>query len=189
MRVSETSLPGVRRIEPEPRRDDRGFFVRVMSADLWAEAGIDHARFVQANQSRSRHRTLRGLHLRAGPGEAKTVRCARGRIFDVVVDLRPASPTFGRWERFILDDDAHVQVYIPPGCAHGFQVLSADCDVCYLHDQFYEPGLDVAVAWDDPDIAVVWPLGDPILSERDRSAPPLTTLIPQLEAWFGAPGG
>lgn len=187
MRVTETALPGVRLIEPEPRRDERGFFVRVMSADAWAEAGIDHSRFVQANQSRSVHRTLRGLHLRAGAGEAKTVRCGRGRIFDVVVDLRPSSPQFGRWERFLLDDEAHLQVYIPPGCGHGFQVLSEDCDVFYLHDRFYEPGLDVAVAWNDEDLAIPWPLPDPILSQRDRTAPVLREMLPRLREWFGEP--
>lgn len=158
-----------------------------MSADSWAEAGIDHRRFVQANQSRSSHRTLRGLHLRAGPGEAKVVRCARGRMFDVVVDLRPRSPEFGRWERFLLDDEDHVQVYVPPGCGHGFQVLSDICDVCYLHDRYYEPALDVAVAWDDEDLAVAWPLPDPILSERDRTAPSLEAMLPRLREWFGGP--
>ena len=186
MRFHQTSLPGVVLVEPQPRHDERGFFVRVSSAEQFAEAGIDTARFVQENQSRSRHRTLRGLHLRAGPGEAKTVRCARGRIFDVVVDLRPSSPAFGRWESFELDDDRHLQLYLPPGVGHGFQVLSDVSDVCYRHDRFYVPDDDVAVAWDDPDIGVAWPLPDPLLSERDRAAPRLAELRPRLEAWFGA---
>jgi dTDP-4-dehydrorhamnose 3,5-epimerase len=185
MRFEETSLPDVVLIEPEPIVDDRGFFVRVLSADLFAEAGIDHTRFVQENQSRSRRRTIRGLHLRAAPGEAKMVRCTAGEIFDVLVDLRPASPTFGRWERFVLDDRRHLQLYIPPGIAHGFQALSEVADVCYRHDQFYEPTLDVALAWNDPDIGVEWPLDDPILSTRDLDAPPLSELKGRLAEWFG----
>jgi dTDP-4-dehydrorhamnose 3,5-epimerase len=185
MRFEHTSLPGVILIEPEPILDDRGFFVRVLSADLFAQAGIDHATFVQENQSRSRQRTIRGLHLRAAPGEAKMVRCTAGEVFDVLVDLRPASPTFGRWERFILDDRRHLQLYIPPGVAHGFQALSKDADVCYRHDRFYDAEMDVAVAWNDPEIGIEWPLADPILSARDRNAPRLGDLRPQLEKWFG----
>ncbi len=186
MRIVDASIAGVRLIAPEPRYDERGFFVRVLSADAFGDAGIDAARFVQENQSRSRYRTLRGLHLRAGQGEAKTVRCARGSIYDVVVDLRPSSPTFRKWESFELDDRSHLQVYIPPGCGHGFQALTEEVDVCYRHDRFYEPGLDVAVAYDDPDLGVSWPLADPIVSERDRTAPSLETMLPQLQEWFGS---
>lgn len=185
MRYRRTSLAGVVLFESEPVADERGFFVRVLSADVFGEAGIDHTRFVQENQSRSMRRTIRGLHLRAD-GEAKTVRCSRGEIFDVVVDVRPRSASFGRWERFVLDDRRHLQVYIPAGFAHGFQATSETADVCYRHDRFYEPGLDVAIAWDDADLAIPWPLEDPILSERDRSAPRLRDLKPQLEAWFDA---
>ena len=185
MRFHDTSLPGLVVIEPEPITDERGFFVRILSADRFEEAGIDHSRFVQENHSRSRRRTIRGLHFRAGTGEAKMVRCSSGEIFDVVVDVRPSSPTFGRWERFTLDDRRHLQLLIPPGIAHGFQAVSEVADVHYRHDRFYEPALDVAVSWDDPELAIEWPLSDPILSERDRSAPRLHELQPRLEGWFG----
>jgi dTDP-4-dehydrorhamnose 3,5-epimerase len=185
MLFESTSLPGVVLIESQPILDDRGFFVRVLSADLFAQAGIDHAKFVQENQSRSRQRTIRGLHLRAAPGEAKMVRCTSGEVFDVLVDLRPASPTFARWEHFILDDRRHLQLYIPPGVAHGFQAVSEIADVCYRHDQFYDPSLDVAVAWNDPEIGIDWPLSDPILSTRDHDAPPLSQLKTRLAEWFG----
>lgn len=189
MRFRHTSIPGVLVFEPEPRADDRGFFVRTLSADVLAEAGVDLARFVQENQSRSRLGALRGLHLRAGPGEAKLVRCSQGRIFDVVVDLRPSMTTFGRHESFQLDDVRHLHLYVPPGCAHGFQALSDVADTCYHHDQFYAPGLDVAVAWDDPDIGIEWPLPEPALSDRDRSAPSLRQMRPRLQEWFGAEVG
>jgi dTDP-4-dehydrorhamnose 3,5-epimerase len=189
IRFHETSLPGVVVVEPEPITDQRGFFVRVLSAELFREAGLDHASFVQENHSRSRLRTIRGLHLRAPDGETKIVRCSSGEIFDVVVDVRPSSPTFGRWERFMLDDRRHLQVVIPPGYAHGFQALSEPADVQYRHDRFYAPAFDVAVAWNDPDLAIDWPLPEPILSERDRSAPSLRDLRPRLEGWFGADGG
>ena len=184
MKFRETSLHGLVVIEPEPNHDERGFFVRVLSAELFAAAGIDSNAFVQENQSRSRHRTLRGLHVRTSPCEAKTVRCASGEIFDVVVDLRPWSPSFLQSEHFVLDDKRHLQLFIPPGCAHGFQVLSDTCDVCYRHTQFYQPGLDVAVAWDDPELAIPWPLDDPILSERDRTAPRVAEVRDQLDSWF-----
>lgn len=186
MQVGATTIPGVLLFQPAPFVDDRGFFVRTLSADVLAGAGIDHARFVQENQSRSRRGTVRGLHFRAGEGEAKLVRCSYGEIMDVVVDLRPSSPTFGRWERFSLDDARHLQLYIPPGCAHGFQALSAVADTCYHHDHFYDPGLEAAVAWDDPAIGIPWPLPDPVLSERDRRAPSLAEMRPRLEEWFGS---
>ena len=186
MRVHTTSIPGVVAFEPAPIVDERGFFVRTLSADVLAGVGIDQARFVQENQSRSRRGTLRGLHFRAGGGESKLVRCSFGAIFDVVVDLRPSYPSFGRWEAFDLDDRRHLHIHIPPGCAHGFQALSEVADTCYHHDQFYDAALDVAVAWDDPDIAVTWPLPGPALSDRDRRAPPLRSLRPRLEEWFSA---
>jgi dTDP-4-dehydrorhamnose 3,5-epimerase len=185
MRFNQTSLPGVIVFEPELIPDERGFFVRILAADLFAEAGIDHSTFVQENQSRSRRGTVRGLHLRGGPGEGKMVRCSHGEIFDVIVDARPSSTTFGRWERFILDDRRHLHLYVPPGFAHGFQALSDVADVCYRHDQVYDPALDRAIAWNDPDLGIPWPLEDPILSERDREAPRLRDLRPRLEEWFG----
>jgi dTDP-4-dehydrorhamnose 3,5-epimerase len=185
MEIHETLLHGVRLIEPEPIRDERGWFLRVFSADIHGGAGIDHTKLVQENQSRSRHRTIRGLHMRSSLSEAKLVRCVRGEIFDVVADLRPWSPTFLKWERFILDDYEHLQVYIPPGCAHGFQVLSDFADVCYRVDAYYEPSLDVAVAWNDPEIGIPWPLPDPLVSQRDKNAPLLSEIRPHLTEWFG----
>ena len=184
VRVHHTSIPGLLVFEPEPKADARGFFVRTLSADVLAEAGVEQARFVQENQSRSRKGTLRGLHLRAGPGEAKLVRCSQGRIFDVVVDLRPSLPSFGHHESFQLDDVRHLHLHIPAGCGHGFQTLSDVADTCYHHDQFYDPSLEAAVAWDDPEIAIPWPLPDPVLSDRDRSAPSLQDMRPRLEDWF-----
>lgn len=183
MKALPGDLPGVLVLEPEPRHDDRGFFVRTLDLDVLAEAGAA-GRFVQENQSRSRHATLRGLHLRAAPGEAKLVRCARGRIYDVVVDLRPSSAAFGRWQSFVLDDVDHRHVYVPRGFGHGFQVLSDVADVCYHHDAVYDPAAEAAVAWDDPDLAVAWPLPPQHLSARDVSAPRLDELLPALREWF-----
>jgi dTDP-4-dehydrorhamnose 3,5-epimerase len=183
--VHDTSLHGVKLIEPAPVPDDRGFYMRVFSADVAAEAGIDHTTLVQENQMRSRRRVVRGLHMRSELSEAKLVRCARGEVFDVAVDLRPWSPTFLQWESFALDDERNLQVYIPPGCAHGMQALSEVADVCYRVDAFYEPGLDAAVSWSDPELAIPWPLEDPIVSERDRAAPPLEEIKPRLESWYG----
>jgi dTDP-4-dehydrorhamnose 3,5-epimerase len=173
-------------IEPSPIADERGFFVRTMSADVLLQAGIDHAGFVQENQSRSRRGTLRGFHMRTALSESKLARCARGSVFEVVVDLRPWSSTFGRWEDFTLDDVAHRQVFVPAGCAHGFQVLSEWADICYKHDAVYAPELEGALAWDDPELAVPWPIADPILSDRDRTAPTLAAIRPQLVGWYGA---
>jgi dTDP-4-dehydrorhamnose 3,5-epimerase len=185
MQISDAAIHGVKTIEPRPIPDERGYFMRVFDAETHASAGIDHTRFVQENQSRSRHRVIRGLHCRTNLTEAKLVRCAAGEIYDVVADLRPWSPTFGRWERFILDDRRHLQVFIPPGCAHGFQVLSESADVCYRVDSVYDPSLDLAVAWDDPDLAVHWPLSDPLVSARDRAAPRLKQIRDRLEEWYG----
>lgn len=185
MEIRQTTLHGVTTLVPRPISDHRGFYVRVFSWDVAADAGIDHTALVQENQSRSWRRTVRGLHTRRELTEAKLVRCAHGQVFDVVVDLRPWSLTFGRWESFVLDDEEHRQVYIPPGCAHGFQALSEVADVCYRVDAPYQPGVEAGIAWDDPELAIPWPLGDPILSERDQQAPALADVRPLLGDWFG----
>jgi dTDP-4-dehydrorhamnose 3,5-epimerase len=184
--VATTTLSGVLAVRPAPIRDERGFFVRTMSADVLLAAGLDPSRFVQENQSRSRLGTLRGLHGRRALSEGKLVRCARGRVFEVVVDLRPWSPTFGRWESFVLDDEDHQQVFVPPGCVHGFQALTDQIDICYKHDAYYEPALEIAVRWDDPELAIPWPLADPLLSPRDEVAPLLAEVRPLLADWYGS---
>jgi dTDP-4-dehydrorhamnose 3,5-epimerase len=183
--IAETDIPGLLTITPLPVHDHRGWFLRSFSAEEYAAAGIHQAEMVQENHSRSSRGVLRGLHTRAEPREAKLVRVARGRIFDVVADLRPWSPAFLQWRGFILDDAAHMQLRIPAGCAHGFQTLSALADVCYKVDAPYDPALDVTIAWDDPDLAVAWPLADPVLSERDRAAGPVSVVRPHLGTWFG----
>lgn len=185
MDIHETELHGVVLIQPRPHPDHRGWFTRVFDVAEHARAGLDHAALVQENQSRSRRGTVRGLHTRSELREMKLVRCARGRIFDVVVDLRPWSPTFERVAHFTLDDEQHLQVVIPAGCAHGFQVLSDEADVCYRVDAAYEAGKDVAVAWNDPELAIPWPLAKPILSDRDAAAPQLDQIRPHLGRWFG----
>ena len=159
--------------------------MRTFAATELAAYGIDHTTLVEANQSRSHRGVLRGLHTRADTREAKLVRVPRGRIFDVVVDLRPASPAFGRWLGFVLDDTDHQQLFVPGGCAHGFQALSEVADVCYQVTAAYDPALDAAVAWDDPEIGVRWPVADPAVSARDRAAPRLAEIRSHLDAWFG----
>lgn len=183
--IENNTLHGLKIIRPRPIPDERGWFLRVFSADVYGEAGIDHTRLVQENQSRSRRGTIRGLHMRRELSEAKLVRCAHGAVFDVVVDLRPWSPSFLRWEQFRLDDRDQLQIYIPAGCAHGFQALTEVADVCYRVDAFYDPSVEAALAWDDEELAIPWPLADPILSDRDRSAPSLREIRGSLEQWYG----
>ena len=183
--VSGTTIQGLLRIEPSPIRDARGFVVRTMDAATLRSAGLDPARFVQHNQSRSVRGTLRGLHARRQLSEGKLVRCARGSVHEVVVDLRPWSPTFLRQEAFTLDDEAHLQLFVPPGCVHGFQVTSDAADICYQHDAVYDPSLEIAVAWDDPELAIAWPIVPPTLSDRDREAPRLAEVRDELAAWYG----
>jgi dTDP-4-dehydrorhamnose 3,5-epimerase len=185
MEIVPTGLDGVVLLRPTAHHDERGWFVRTMSFDVLQEAGLNHAGFVQESQSRSLERVLRGLHGRRHLSEAKLVRCSHGSIFDVAVDMRPWSPTFLKWESFILDDVHHQQVYIPPGFVHGFQVLSPQADVCYRMDSPYEPGLDYSVAWDDRELGIPWPRQFPVLSQRDRSAPPLHAARAELHSWYG----
>lgn len=169
MKIIPTDVAGLILFEPAPHRDDRGYFTRTLDVEYLREAGIDAAAFVQENQSRSYQGVVRGLHGRGGTGEAKLVRCAHGAVLDVVVDARPGSATFGAVRRFVLDDQVHRQVYIPRGFLHGFQALTAVTDVCYKMDDFYAPGFDVTIAFDDPELAVGWPAPVTIVSDRDRA--------------------
>jgi len=175
----DTKLDGLVVIEPDVFGDDRGFLVETYRGDLWHELGVD-VDFVQHNHSRSVRGTLRGLHFQTEPGQAKLVRCSSGRIFDVAVDLRRDSPTFGNWEGHELDDQVHRQLLVPIGFGHGFCVLSDEADVDYQLSSYYDPATESGVAWDDPDIGVEWPIDEPLLSERDKSAPKLAEVRDQL---------
>ncbi len=175
----ETKLDGVVLLEPEIHGDARGFMVETYRSDTWAELGIG-VEFVQHNHSRSSRATLRGLHFQTAPGQAKLVRCPRGRIFDVAVDLRRSSPTYGRWEGYELDDETHRQLFVPVGFGHGFVVLSEEADVAYLLSSTYDPATESGIAWDDPDVGVEWPVDDPLLSERDTQAPRLSEVADTL---------
>ena len=172
-----TEIDGVVLVEPDVHGDQRGFFVETFRADAMRTIGID-VEFVQENHSRSGERVLRGLHMQRG--QAKLVRSARGAIFDVAVDLRPDSPTYKRWEGYELDDVTHRQLFIPEGFGHGFCVLSQEADVIYRVSAYYDPELEAGVAWDDPEIAIHWPISEPVLSERDRTAPRLAEVASTL---------
>ena len=166
-------LNGALLLRPSPHVDDRGFFCRTFDADVLRAAGIDPCAFVQHSLSRSVRGVVRGLHVRRGHGEAKLVRCSYGAIFDVVVDLRPASPTYRNWESFELRDDEQLTLYVPAGCAHGFQALTDTADVSYMIDRAHDPSEDVSIAFNDPGLAIPWPLPVTVMSSRDRLAPPL----------------
>jgi dTDP-4-dehydrorhamnose 3,5-epimerase len=175
----ETKLDGVVLLEPAVHGDERGFMVETYRRDLWAEHGVE-VEFVQHNHSRSSKGTLRGLHFQTEPGQAKLVRCPRGKIFDVAVDLRRDSPTYGKWEGQILDDDLHRQLFIPVGFGHGFAVLSDVADVSYLCSSTYDPATEAGIAWDDPGVGVDWAVDEPLLSARDTSAPTLAEIAETL---------
>jgi dTDP-4-dehydrorhamnose 3,5-epimerase len=174
MDVSPVSrIAGVLLFRPAPHVDQRGFFCRTFDADVMGAAGLDPAAFIQDSLSRSARGVIRGLHTRRGDGEAKLVRCSYGAVFDVIVDLRPASATYLNWESFELRDSEQVSLYIPAGCAHGFQALTEPADVSYRINRAHDPAEDVSIAFDDPDLAIPWPLPVTIRSERDRLAPRL----------------
>jgi dTDP-4-dehydrorhamnose 3,5-epimerase len=176
--VYRSKLEGLLLITP-PRvyPDSRGFFVETYRSQDWQQqAGLPA--FVQDNHSRSASGVLRGLHINtSGGGQGKLIRCGRGRIWDVAVDLRRDSPSFGRWEGFELDDERHQQVYVPPGFAHGFCVLSELADVVYKLTSYYDQAHEYGVAWNDPQLAVAWPVADPRLSKRDASNPSLAEFL------------
>jgi len=175
-----TKIDGLVAIEPSVHGDHRGFLLETYSADRWSELGVEGP-FVQENHSRSTEKgTLRGLHFQTEPGQAKLVRCSRGAIFDVAVDLRRGSPTFGQWDGHVLDDVTHRQLWVPIGFAHGFQVLSEVADVAYKLTSLYDPATESEIAWDDPSVGVEWPLADPLLSERDKNAASLSDIADSL---------
>ena len=175
----ETGLEGLVLIEPDVHGDERGFLVETFSVGAWRELGVDTT-FVQQNASRSSRGTLRGIHFQTRPGQAKLVRCSSGAIFDVAVDLRRASPTFGRWEGHVLDDSSHRQLFVPVGFGHGFAVLSERADVSYQLSSLYDPATESGIAWDDPDVGIEWPVDEPLLSDRDRAAPRLSEVADSL---------
>lgn len=170
-------IDGALLFRPAPHVDERGFFCRTFDAEVMRAAGIDPAAFVQDSLSRSLRGVVRGLHLRSGEGEAKLVRCSYGAIFDVVVDLRPASPTYRNWDSFELRDEEQVTLYVPAGCAHGFQALTPSADVSYKIDRAHDSAQDVSIAFNDPELAIPWPLPVTALSQRDRLALPLADAV------------
>jgi dTDP-4-dehydrorhamnose 3,5-epimerase len=174
-------------LEPRVVADERGFFIETFSRQRYAELGIDD-QFVQDNQSRSVQGTIRGLHYQAHPGQAKLVRAAHGRIWDVVVDIRLSSPTFGEHEAFELDDVLHHQVYVPVGFAHGFCAMSEVADVVYRVSSYYDAGEERGIAWNDPELGIAWPLAQPILSDRDRRLPRLSEIVEALPGWSAGQG-
>ena len=182
MKVSATRLEGPKLIEPGVFADGRGFFFESFRRDLYRAVGID-ADFMQDNHSRSTRGTIRALHFQVEPGQPKLVRVARGRAWDVIVDIRRSSATFGEWESFELDDAHHRQLYVPIGFAHGFCVVSDMADFVYKVGSYYDSDTEGGIAWDDPDLAIPWPAEDPVVSERDRHNPTLADSRDSLPAW------
>jgi dTDP-4-dehydrorhamnose 3,5-epimerase len=176
MRRLETRIEGPILVEPVVHGDHRGFFQETYRRNVYAELGI-HDEFVQDNHSRSKLGIVRGMHFQVGHGMAKLVRCARGAILDVVVDLRRGSPSFGRWEGFQLSDENHHQLYCPVGFAHGFCVTSDLADVMYKCSAYYDESIERGIKFDDPEIGIEWPDVELIPSERDASAPRLSEIV------------
>jgi dTDP-4-dehydrorhamnose 3,5-epimerase len=174
--IEVPGIAGALLFRPAPHVDERGFFSRTFDAAVARAAGLDPEAFVQDSVSRSARGVIRGMHLRTGRGEAKLVRCSYGAVFDVIADLRPGSPTFGHWESFELRDTTQLSLYVPAGCAHGFQALTDPADVSYRIDREHDPSEDVSIAHDDPDLAIPWPLPASLLSARDRAAPSLAAV-------------
>jgi dTDP-4-dehydrorhamnose 3,5-epimerase len=174
MQVSTVStIAGALLFRPQPHVDERGFFSRTFDAEIARKAGLDPAGFAQDSLSRSARGVVRGMHIRRGLGESKLVRCSYGAVYDVIVDLRPGSATYGNQASFELRGDEQVSLYVPAGCAHGFQALTQPADIAYRIDRPHDPAQDVSIAFDDPELAIPWPLPVTLLSERDKQAPSL----------------
>jgi dTDP-4-dehydrorhamnose 3,5-epimerase len=176
LNISETTLPGVLLIEPKVFGDDRGFFMETYRADILREAGITDA-FVQDNHSRSARGVLRGLHYQEPNAQGKLVRCTRGAIFDVAVDIRCGSPSYGRWFGLELSDANKLMLWIPPGFAHGFCALEDDTDLVYKCTSLYDAASDRSILWSDPAIGIEWPIAEPVLSAKDANAPRLAEAV------------
>jgi dTDP-4-dehydrorhamnose 3,5-epimerase len=174
--VKDLSLPGVKWIRPKIFSDDRGFFRETFRKPLYHQAGID-CDFVQDNHSFSKRGTVRGMHFQRSPGQAKLVTVMQGKIFDVFVDIRRNSPTFGKWDGCYLDAALSEQIFIPVGFAHGFCVVSDEAHVCYKVSNLYDPAEERNFRFDDPFVAIEWPIETPLLSERDRKSPFLKEAI------------
>jgi len=183
---TETSLPGVLLIEPMVFEDDRGFFLETYHAQKYKEIGLTQV-FVQDNHSHSRRGTLRGLHYQLNHPQGKLVYVITGEIFDVVVDIRPGSPTFGRWLGTTLSAENKRQLFVPEGFAHGLCVLSETADVMYKCTDLYAPGDEYGILWSDPTIDIVWPMENPILSEKDAKNPTLKDVPEECLPLYDAP--
>jgi dTDP-4-dehydrorhamnose 3,5-epimerase len=183
MRALPTRLAGLVAIEPIAHGDERGFFCETYRHQWHEQLGIpDGEQFIQDNHSRSARGVLRGMHFHIGDGVAKLVRCSRGRVLDVAVDLRRGSPTYARWEAVELNDESMRELYLPVGFAHGFCVLSDVADVLYKQTAYYDPAVERGIAWNDPDVGIEWPLprAELIVSERDSRAPRLAEIEQEL---------
>lgn len=176
MNVIQTHLPGVCIIEPRVHGDARGFFIETFQAERYRQSAGITLPFVQDNHSRSACGVLRGLHAQNPHPQGKLVRVSRGAVFDVAVDIDPRSPTFGRWVGVELSDENHRQLWIPPGYAHGFQVISEYADFEYKCTDYYYPEAEIGVIWNDPELAIPWPIPDPKLSAKDLRLPTLAQI-------------
>lgn len=186
MKIIRTALTGVLIIEPRVFGDERGFFLETYHAKRYAEAGLPGP-FVQDNHSRSAPGTVRGLHYQLEHAQGKLTRCVRGAVFDVAVDIRRGSPTFGKWVGMELSAENNRQLYIPPGFAHGFCVPSEESEVQYKCTDYYAPEDEHGVIWNDPSIGIEWRIDDPILSNKDRGYPALSPDRDDLPIYLGDP--
>jgi len=186
VQITPTRLEGIALVEPTVHGDARGFFAETYRQNVFAEAGIDHD-WVQENHSRSSRGVVRGMHFQTDPGQDKLVRCARGSIVDVVVDIRRGSPTYGQWEAHELSDENMRQVYVPVGFAHGFAVTSDTADVVYKCSWYYVAETERGIRYDDPDVGIEWPPGLELkVSDRDRDAPLLRDVADELPYEYAA---
>jgi dTDP-4-dehydrorhamnose 3,5-epimerase len=179
VRLVPAGIDGIVIIEPDVHRDGRGFFLETYHAERYRECGIAGP-FVQDNHSRSVSGTLRGLHLQVRHAQGKLIRVIEGEIFDVAVDVRRGSPTFGRWVGIDLTAESFSQIYVPPGFAHGFCVVSAAAQVEYKCTDVYDPESEIGIAWNDPALGISWPVSEPLLSARDRHHPTLSDVLDRL---------
>ena len=175
MKITETQLAGVLIIEPKVFGDARGFFKETFQAERYREAGIEYT-FVQDNYSRSQKGVLRGLHFQITKPQGKLVSCPKGAVFDVAVDIDPESTTYGQYVGVELTEENHKQLWVPPGYAHGFCVLSETADFEYKCTDYYDPSDEGGVIWNDPDVAIDWPIDQPLLSDKDSKLPTLKEL-------------